>query len=83
MTTLGFDPHDKALLTDPYPTYRRLRDEDPLHGERIGPSDVWVLSRFEDVARMLQDRSALTQPPGGIRRQYSGTARRHVCGAAA
>jgi cytochrome P450 len=65
MTTLHFDPRDEGLLTDPYPTYRRLRDEDPLHPARIGPSDVWVLSHFEDVARVLQDRSALTQPPGG------------------
>ena len=65
MTGLRFDPHDEALLDDPHPTYRRLRDEDPLHRAPIGPNGVWVLSRFDDIKKVLQDRTALTQPPGG------------------
>ena len=31
---------------DPYPYYRRLRDEDPAH---YSPeADLWVLSRYDD-----------------------------------
>ncbi len=46
-----FDPLDPAFLADPYPAYRWLRDEHPVHHR---PKDhrapqFWVLSRFEDV----------------------------------
>ncbi len=41
-----YDPHDRGTQADPYPVYRRLRDEDPVHRTAAG---FWVLSRFEDV----------------------------------
>lgn len=46
-----FDPLDPTFLADPYPAYRRLRDEEPVHHH---PKDhrapqFWVLSRFEDI----------------------------------
>lgn len=56
-TTVGplfFDPYDYAFQDDPYPTYRRLRDEEPLHHEVA--HDFWVLSRHEDLRwAMRQD----------------------------
>lgn len=45
----AYDPLDAAFWADPWPTYRRLRDDDPVHRARVGPSDFFVLSRFDDV----------------------------------
>lgn len=51
---IDFNPHSKTLQDDPYPTYRRMRDECPvLHISALG---FWAVSRFEDV------RSALREP---------------------
>jgi cytochrome P450 len=44
---LVFDPYDYALQDDPYPVYRRLRDEEPLHHNE--EHDFWVLSRHADI----------------------------------
>ena len=42
-----------VALEDPYPVFRRLRDEAPLYAdERRG---VWAFSRFEDVQRAARD----------------------------
>lgn len=47
----AYDPYDPAHLADPYPAYRRLRDDDPvhLHAGRGGDPDFYVLSRFADI----------------------------------
>jgi cytochrome P450 len=47
-------PWDPLLpLDDPYPGYRRLRDEAPLY-HHLG-RDVWAFSRFDDVQRVARD----------------------------
>jgi len=47
---IDFDP--LVPLADPYPVYRRLRDEAPVHhAEARG---VWSVTRFEDVMAVLQ-----------------------------
>lgn len=46
-----FDPWDHALMDDPYPTYARLRAEEPLHHN--AEHDFWVLSRHADVLEAL------------------------------
>jgi cytochrome P450 len=38
---------------DPYPTYRRMRDEDPAHYSET--EDVWVLTRYADCAAAFKD----------------------------
>jgi hypothetical protein len=30
LTDLSYDPYDREIDADPYPVYRRLRDEAPL-----------------------------------------------------
>jgi cytochrome P450 len=46
-TDVYYDPFDFEIDTDPYPTFRRLRDEAPLyHNEK---HDFYALSRFDDV----------------------------------
>jgi cytochrome P450 len=48
-----YDPYDFEIDTDPYPVWKRLRDERPLYyNERY---DFFALSRFEDVERALVD----------------------------
>ena len=52
--SLGFDPADPAFIADPYPVYRRLRDEHPILWNP--DTDQWLVSRHADVNRLLRDR---------------------------
>ena len=46
-----YDPYDLEIDADPYPVYRRLRDEAPLYyNER---HDFFAVSRADDVERVL------------------------------
>ena len=49
---MEFNPYDPALHQDPYPVYRRLRDEFPLHYNK--ELNFWTLSRYADVFDALQ-----------------------------
>src|SRR6478736_9257316 len=51
---VGFAPSDPAFIADPYPVYARLRDEHPiLWNDETGQ---WLVSRHNDVNRLLRDR---------------------------
>ena len=52
-TAVGYDPFDPTVVADPYPVYRWLRDEAPLHHSLV--TDTFVLSRYEDVSWALAD----------------------------
>lgn len=61
-----FVPGDPALVENPYPIYTRLRREAPvLH---VPDPDMWVVSRYADVVRVLRDpasfSSAIGMSPG-------------------
>jgi cytochrome P450 len=46
-----YDPFDFAIDDDPYPTWKRLRDDAPLYyNEKF---NFYALSRYEDVSREL------------------------------
>jgi pimeloyl-[acyl-carrier protein] synthase len=47
---------DPEVLADPYPLYHRLRNEDPVHWDPF--LHAWVVTRYEEVVRVLQDFSA-------------------------
>jgi cytochrome P450 len=47
-----FNPILPEVIDDPYPLYRRLRTEDPVHQSPMG---MWVLTRYDDVALFLRD----------------------------
>ena len=51
---LSFDLRrlDRAFLDDPYPTYRALREHDPVH--RM-PDGSYFLSRYDDVVAVYSD----------------------------
>lgn len=62
--TLYYDPYNVEIDTDPYPTYRRLRDEAPVYyNEKF---DFWALSRFDDVENALRDVDNLSSAKGDI-----------------
>ncbi len=48
-----FDRFSDENVADPYPLYRRAREQAPVHyAEAFG---VWVVSRYEDVRRVVMD----------------------------
>ncbi|MBX9797496.1 cytochrome P450 [Sphingomonas sp.] len=47
---------DPAVLADPYPLYRRLREEDPVHWDPF--LHAWVVTRYADVHQVLHGFSA-------------------------
>lgn len=59
---LVFDPYDYDLHEDPYPYYRRLRDEAPLY--RNDTLNFWALSRHSDVLRGFRNSTALSNKHG-------------------
>jgi cytochrome P450 len=74
-----YDPYDFEIDKDPYPIWKRLRDEHPLYyNEKL---DFYALSRFTDVERCSKDwrtyssargsvleliKSGVNMPPGAI-----------------
>ncbi|WP_159839740.1 cytochrome P450 [Nocardia sp. CY41] len=59
---LVFDPYDYGFHEDPYPTYRRLREEAPLyHNPDLG---FWALSRHADVVGAFRDSVRLSSANG-------------------
>ena len=59
-----YDPFDFEIDTDPYPIWKRLRDESPLYyNERY---DFYALSQFEDVERALVDWRTYSSARGTV-----------------
>ncbi|MGV0851067.1 cytochrome P450 [Mycolicibacterium phlei] len=76
---LYYDPFDFAIDDDPYPVWRRMREEAPLYYN--DKYDFYALSRYEDVGRELPNwqtyrsgrgttmdiiKSGIDVPPGVI-----------------
>jgi cytochrome P450 len=59
-----YDPYDVGIDADPYPTFRRLREEAPLY--RNEQHDFWALSRYDDVEASFADRETFISGRGGI-----------------
>lgn len=52
-TRLEFNPFAPEVHADPYPTYRRMREEDPVHFNTW--SGIWFLTRHADCLQFLKD----------------------------
>ena len=52
-TEVLFNPLLPEFHADPYPFYRRLREQDPVHQSPLG---FWVLTRYEDCVMALRDQ---------------------------
>jgi cytochrome P450 len=61
---LYYDPYDFAIDDDPYPIWKRLRDEAPLY--RNEKYDFWALSRFDDVEGGLKDWNTFSSAKGTL-----------------
>jgi cytochrome P450 len=59
---LVLDPYDYAFHEDPYPYYRRLRDEAPLY--RNDELNFWALSRHSDVLAGFRNSTQLSNANG-------------------
>lgn len=50
---LLYNPFDPAVRADPYPVYRVLRRQDPIHRSPLG---FWAISRHADVVALQRDQ---------------------------
>ena len=79
MTDVYYDPYDWDIDTDPYPTWKRLRDETPIYYN--DKYDFYAVSRYDDVERCSVDwrtyisgkgsvleiiKAGMEMPPGNI-----------------
>ncbi len=51
--TLPAELFGPEMLEDPYPIYRQLREQDPVHWHE--PFGAWVLTRYDEVLAALHD----------------------------
>ena len=68
---LVLDPYDYDFHENPYPYYRRLRDEAPLY--RNDDLNFWALTRHADVHRGFRNSAALSNKLGVSLDQISRT----------
>jgi len=61
---LYYDPWNVDLNADPYPMFKRFRDESPLYYNDV--HDFYAVSRFEDVNRMLVDNQTFSSARGAV-----------------
>ncbi len=61
-TQLVFDPFSEEFFTDPYPTYRRMREEAPVYYSE--EYDFYALTRHEDVAAAFKDYETYSSARG-------------------
>jgi len=59
-----YDPYDVEINADPYPVFRRLREEAPLYHNEV--HDFFAASRYDDVERGLKDRDTFISGRGGV-----------------
>lgn len=53
-----YRPNDAGVMSDPFPLYARLRDEDPAHWSP--QLKAWVLTRYDDVKRVCLDTGGMS-----------------------
>ena len=59
-----YDPYDFEIDVDPYPVWRRMREEAPLYyNEKF---DFFALSRFDDVEQCLRDWRTYRSGKGSV-----------------
>jgi cytochrome P450 len=69
---LVYSPFAYEIHEDPYPTYKRLRNEAPVyHNPEL---DFWALSRFADVHAAMQDWETYSSS-AGVSLEQGSTAR--------
>ncbi len=59
-----YDPYKVDITANPYPVFRRLREEAPLYYNE--EHDFYAVSRFADVEKGLADKETFTSGRGAI-----------------
>jgi cytochrome P450 len=52
MVSVQYNPFVPETHTNPYPLYRQLREQDPVHWSEL--LDAWVLTRYDDIVSVLK-----------------------------
>lgn len=60
----NFDPYSPAVDADPFPYYKRLRDEFPSFWS--AEAQMWVLSRYADIVSAGQDWQTFSSASGNL-----------------
>jgi cytochrome P450 len=55
------DPLDPGFLENPYPKFRELRNEEPVHYTDFG-GGFWLVTRYQDVKRIARDNTMRNGP---------------------
>ena len=77
MSTLtGFDPFAPEVTADPYPDYARLRDHAPVCW--IPEQNMWMITRYDDVAAVLHDPTTFSSAEGMGALMSGGVGRNRV-----
>ena len=63
-TGVYYDPYDFEIDADPYPIWKRMREEAPLYYNE--KHDFYALSRFDDVERALVDWETYPSGRGSV-----------------
>jgi len=71
-----FDLMSAAALEDPYPSWKRLRDEAPVHFSEGW--NAWLLTRYEDAAAAFKDKRLSANRSGGYAAKLPEPVRQHL-----
>lgn len=64
MSDLYYDPYDYEIDNEPYPVWKRMRDEEPVYyNEKFG---FYALSRYEDVERASLETEVFSSAKGNV-----------------
>jgi cytochrome P450 len=64
MEAVYWDPYKPEFFQDPYPVFRRLREEAPLYYN--AEHGFYAVSRYAEVERCLRDKDAFSSARGAI-----------------
>lgn len=62
IASVQYDPFSAQMHEDPYPTYRWLREHDPVHYSSL--RDLWAISRHDDVVAVTSDWATFSSAAG-------------------
>ena len=62
--SIYYDPYDREIRVDPYPMWKRMRDEMPLYYN--DKYDFYAVSRFEDVKDVFMDHETYSSTRGTV-----------------
>ena len=65
-----WDPYDTEIDDNPYPIWKRLRDDAPVY--RNEKYDFWALSRFDDIEAAHKDTATFSSAHGTVLERMTG-----------